>query len=588
MHESASTAPRLPSLWLLWLAVLGFGALVNLLMLTSPLFMLQVYDRVLPARSGPTLFVLFAMVAFLFASMAAIDSARARLLARIGTALVLRYEGPVFTASFAAKARVEPAQGRARAMSDLDALRKVFASSAVSGVLDAPWSVVFIGLLFVLHPMMGVLALGGGLVLMSLAVFDQRLMSAPRQLSLEASARAEGLLQDTLTNAPDFAALGMGNALLHRWLGERRREMHAHLLSQDRHSAASSLARALRLFLQSAMLALGAWLVLDEQLSPGLMIASSILMGRVLSPVEQLATQWMALRSAWLAWGRVRRLGANARASAPFSSGVMAKGTAAAPKGDLIVSNLVVGTPETGAPLLRIAGFQLAPGEAMGVIGPSGAGKSLLARSLIGATHLHAGTLLWGDQSLPLDPVGVQSLGYLSQTPSILPGTIHDNIARLHALARPDDVIRVARAVGLHEAIMALPCGYSTELAPDGAPLSGGELQRLGLARALYGPSGLVILDEPAAHLDAHGLKHFDAVLRALKERGSIVIIMSQRPAAIRECDWLLRLEHGAQVAFGPRDDVLRSQVKNHADLDNSNPARGQNTKAPRAGKGRA
>lgn len=553
MQDTSRSAPKMPSLWVLWLAVWGFGALVNLLMLTSPLFMLQVYDRVLPSQSTPTLLVLLALVAFLFASMAAIDAARARLLARIGAALSLRYEGQVFSTSLNAQARASPGANEARSIADLDAIRKIFSTRAVSGVLDAPWSIVFIGLLFVLHPAMGALAFAGSLVLLSLAVLDQWHLKGPHQLSRMAQKQAQGIQSASFEQAAELSALGMGNAMLSRWLAERRREVQAGLMSQDRHAAASSVARALRLFLQSAMLALGAWLVLHGQLSAGLMVASSILMGRVLSPVEQLATQWMALRSAWSAWGRLRRIGRHHRKPNAFPQ---------IGKGALVVSDLLVGSPDSGVPLLRVPGFQVLPGQALGVIGPSGAGKTTLARSLIGALPTRAGQMHWGDVPLPLAPEAEQAIGYLGQSVTVLPGTIHDNIARFHMQAKPEDIIRLSRAVGLHDAVMALPFGYATELNAHGAPLSGGEVQRLGLARALYGPGGLVILDEPGAQLDAEGLAKFNSVIRSLKQRGTIVVVFTQRPAIVSECDQLLMLEKGVQRAFGPREEVLSAHVK--------------------------
>lgn len=548
-----------PPLTGLWLAVWGFGALINLLMLTGPVFMLQVYDRVLPAQSTPTLVALIGMVAFLFAAMAAIDAARAKLLARIGATLVVENEAKVFTAMMRAKLRAPPDPRAAKAMTDLEAVRKIFATTAIQGVLDAPWSLAFMGVLFALHPSMGTLALAGGLVLLSLALLTQWQMKEPRRFAQVSSAHAETIRKTALTQAPDLVAQGMEPALRDRWLLERRRALQATLVSADRHASSSSVARALRLFLQSAMLALGAWLVLGDALSPGLMVASSIMMGRVLAPVEQMATQWPALRDSHRGWRRLR--GFLAASQSNDTASVLAR------NGALSVSNLVVASPLGGAPLLRLSGFSVAPGEALGVIGTSGAGKSVLARSLIGGMPIAAGTMRLGDVSLPLEPgCGVQ-LGYLAQPVALVPGTLHDYIARFDAQANMQAVSQAASDLGLHQTIMNLPQGYSTEIGPAGEPLSGGALQRLGLARTIYNAPGLAIFDEPAAHLDADGISLFSRAIASLKDQGSIVIILSQRPVAIEQCDSLLMLENGTQVAFGPRDAVLRDRVKNHAQI---------------------
>lgn len=539
-----------PSTLGLWLAVAGFGALVNLLMLTGPMFMVQVYERVLPARSGPTLAVLFALVAFLYAVMAVLDMARAGLMARLAARFQLALDPVAIAARLRAPTHDPPEGAGAGAPRDVDAVVRALLSPGAVAVFDAPWGVAFLVLLFGFHPALGVLALGGGAVLMALAALGQWRLQGPARQTEAARQAADSLAEALRRDAQTLRALGMEGSGSSRWQAHRARSVRHATRSADRMAASLAVTRALRLFLQSAVLALGAWLALQGQISAGLMIAASVLLGRALAPIESLASQWPLLRAGHAAW---RRLGALPRGDrvAPAARPAI---------GALSVQGLIV-VGVRGAPVLHIRGFTVAPGTALGVIGASGSGKSTLARALIGAVPLAGGALRLGEVALPLREAAARVIGYLPQQVRLFEATLAENIARLDPAAAPGGIESAAQAAGVHAMVGALPDGYATR---DLSILSGGQVQRIGLARALYGDPQLVILDEPNAHLDAEGSAALNAAIRALKARGAVVLVMAHRPAAIAECNSLLVLENGAQVAFGPRDTVLRDVVRNH------------------------
>lgn len=545
----------------LWLAALALGALLNPLMLTGPLFMLQVYDRVIPSGSAPTLVVLFALAAFIYAMMALLDSARGQIMARIAGRLLVSLNRPVFEARLHALIRDPGNSVALGALRDLDRVYRALGSSGMQALLDAPWGFAFFILLFIFHPALGGLALAGGLYLVVLAIWGQwrtRNMVIQAQMAARTADRMAHAIE---TDAAAVLALGMDEATADKWQNQREEALAATLRAQDRLGVDGANARAFRIMMQSAILALGAWLVLQGELSPGLIIGASILMGRALAPIEQLATQWTELRLAMAAWKRVQRLlavSAN-KSTVPLSN--------RKPAGALVVQGLVVTSSGGGMPILRVNGFEVPPGHALGVIGPSGSGKSTLASAMIGSIPVAAGTLRLGNSVLPIPrPVGC-TLGFLPQRGLLLAGSIGENIARFDPTVDAEALERAARGAGIHDMIVAMPQGYGTPAIGPGARLSGGQRQQVGLARALYGDPALVILDEPNAHLDAIGTETLNAAIRGLKARGAVVVIMAHRPAAIAECDDLLVLDGGVQVAFGPREKVLREMVRNSTSI---------------------
>ncbi|MGY6534864.1 MAG: type I secretion system permease/ATPase [Pararhodobacter sp.] len=541
---------------------IGFGILVNLLMLTGPVFMLQVYDRVLAARSEATLVALFGLVCFLYAMMALLDHARGRLMARIGARFQARLDRQLFDAGLA-RCAVQPGDRRAaQIQGDVEMVQRLLGTPLITALQDAVWTPLFIALIFAFHSQLGLLALAGALVLLGLAALNRLRLARPAERAAHAGVAAQRLGLSFQQQADSLVALGMRRHALGQWARPRALALGQGILASDRAGFYNAIARSFRLFLQSAMLALGAWLVIQEQISPGVMIAASIMLGRALAPLEQTVMQWPALQAAFRGWQRVV---AFLQAQPP----PVPRMALPRPSARLVVDSVSVFPPGAAVAALRLLDFTLAPGRALGVIGPSGAGKSSLARCLTGVWPPAAGTVRLGD--VPLNQFDTDVLGgligYVPQRITLFEGSVADNIARLDPDADPARVVQAAEHAGVHRMILALPQGYDTPIMADGAPLSGGQMQGIALARAFFGDPLMLVLDEPNAHLDAEGASALNRAIRAAKARGMAVVIMAHRPAAIQECDDLLVLEGGVQTAFGPRDAVLRDRVRNHTEI---------------------
>ena len=539
-----------------------FSALVNVLMLTAPLYMLQVYDRVLVSRSEETLLALSLLMAFLFVIMGVLDHARGRITARVGARLQEALDARVLSAAFR-RLTVAPQDTAAlAAQKDLDAIARFWASPVLLALFDAPWAPVFIAAIFVFQPWLGALALAGGLVILVLSLANQHATDRPLQAANLAGLAAERQAENLKQEAELVQSLGMAAAAFARLKTRRDAALDAGLAAADSAGRYSVAIRTFRLFLQSAMLGLAAWLVLRQELSAGAMMAASILTGRALQPVEQAVGQWAVLSRARQAGTRLAGL----LASVPPLPTRM---DLPRPKALVEVQGLTVVPPGAAAPVLRNLSFTLPPGRALGVIGPSGSGKSSLARALSGVWHPAAGRIRLAGATLDqYDPDRLGSyIGYLPQRVTLFDGTIAENIARLHAGADAGRIVAAARAAAAHQMILKLPNGYDTQVATMGSRLSGGQIQRIGLARALYGDPVLLILDEPNSNLDNDGSIALNSAIRTSKARGASVLIMAHRPAAIQECDLLLVLQDGAAAAFGPRDTVLREAVRNAGDI---------------------
>lgn len=539
-----------------------FSALVNVLMLTAPLYMLQVYDRVLVSRSEETLLALSLLMAFLFVIMGVLDHARGRITARVGARLQEALDARVLSAAFR-RLTVAPQDTAAlAAQKDLDAIARFWASPVLLALFDAPWAPVFIAAIFVFQPWLGALALAGGLVILVLSLANQHATDRPLQAANLAGLAAERQAENLKQEAELVQSLGMAAAAFARLKTRRDAALDAGLAAADSAGRYSVTIRTFRLFLQSAMLGLAAWLVLRQELSAGAMIAASILTGRALQPVEQAVGQWAVLSRARQAGTRLAGL----LASVPP---LPTRTDLPRPKALVEVQGLTVVPPGAAAPVLRNLSFTLPPGRALGVIGPSGSGKSSLARALSGVWHPAAGRIRLAGATLDqYDPDRLGSyIGYLPQRVTLFDGTIAENIARLHAGADAGRIVAAARAAAAHQMILKLPNGYDTPVATMGSRLSGGQIQRIGLARALYGDPVLLILDEPNSNLDNDGSIALNSAIRTAKARGASVLIMAHRPAAIQECDLLLVLQDGAAAAFGPRDTVLREAVRNAGDI---------------------
>jgi ATP-binding cassette, subfamily C, bacterial len=542
-----------------------FSAFVNILMLTAPLYMLQVYDRVLVSRSEETLLALTLLMTFLFLVMGVLDHARGRIMARVGARLQQALDARVLSAAIR-RLTVAPQDTPAlAAQKDLDAIARFWASPVLLAIFDAPWAPLFAAAIFVFHPWLGYLALGGGAVIVALSWLNQRSTDAPLQTANLASLSAERQAENLKSDSELIQALGMGGAAFTRLKLRRDRSLDAGLAASDASGRYSILIKTFRLFLQSAMLGLAAWLVLRQELSAGAMIAASILMGRALQPVEQAVGQWPVVTRARQAKARLGELLTTMPPPAPRTE-------LPRPKALIEVQGLTVVPPGAAAPVLRGLSFQLPPGQALGVIGPSGSGKSSLARALTGVWRPAAGRIRLDGATLDqYDPDSLGGyIGYLPQRVTLFDGTIADNIARLQSGADPARIVAAAKAAAAHEMILRLPDGYDTQVATMGSRLSGGQIQRIGLARALYGDPVILILDEPNSNLDNDGSNALNQAIRTAKARGASVLIMAHRPAAIQECDLLLVLNEGVAAAFGPRDAVLRDTVRNAGEIARS------------------
>ncbi len=554
-------AARADQRGLLW-AVGLFSVFVNLLQLTGSLYMLQVYDRVLGSRSVATLVAISVLAAAMFLAMGLLDYARARVLARIGARMQERLDRRVFAASMQ-RLNQQPGDGAAiAAQRDLESIRNLWSSPVLMAIFDIPWTPVFLFAIFMFHPMLGWLAIAGGGFLIIVTVLNQRFTQGPQTRANGQAMQAERVADMIKNESETVLALGMTGAAFTRWHTSRSVALESMISTADLAGKFSAITRTFRMFLQSAILGVGAYLALQGELSSGAMIAGSILMGRALAPIEQAVGQWAIVTRAQEGWARLAELLTRMPAEA-------ARTALPRPRAILDVQNLTVVPPGETQAALKIVTFRLEPGQALGIIGPSGAGKSTLARALIGVWKPAGGKIRLDGATLDqYDPDILGSyIGYLPQRVSLFDGTIAENIGRLQAGADSAKIVDAAKKAAAHEMILKLPDGYDTRVAAISGRLSGGQIQRIGLARALFGGPLMLVLDEPNSNLDNDGSQALNQAIRGMKEAGGIVLIMAHRPAAIQECDLLLVLEEGGKRAFGPRDQVLREMVKNHTEI---------------------
>ena len=554
-------AARSQSKVLYWTVAL-FSLFANLLMLTGPMYMLQVYDRVLGSRSEETLIALSLLVVFLYSVMGILDYTRGRIMARVGAQFQASLDRRVFDA-VVRKSAVAPDMRTQSGLADLESIQKFLTSPVLLAFFDLPWTPIFIAGIFMFHPMLGWLAVGGGLLLVSIALANQFLSRRP-QLRAGQAGQAASVMSDQLRiEAEMVQSMGMRDAACDRWQAARGMALGAQIQATDVSGSFASLTKTLRLFLQSAMLGLGAYLVLQNEMTPGAMIAASILLGRALAPIEAMLNQWPMVQRASKGWGALAEL----LGAVPPEPERTALPT---PKARLVAKALTVVPPNEKTAALRGLNFDLPPGHAMGVIGPSGAGKSTLARCVTGVWRPAGGSIRLDAAALDQYEASVlgDHIGYLPQRVQLFDGTIAENIARLSSQPDATKVVAAAKKADAHEMILELPDGYDTRINSSQQRLSGGQIQRIGLARALYGDPVLLVLDEPNSNLDNEGTQALNAAIRAMKAAGQSIIIMAHRPAAIQECDLLLMLENGQRSAFGPKDEVLKSVVKNHEQIN--------------------
>lgn len=536
-----------------------FSFFTNLLMLTGPIYMLQVYDRVLGSRSEATLLALTILVAFLYGTMGLLDYTRGRVMARVGARFQDRLDRRVFEAALKMSSPQSPQNVAATAQRDLEGVQRLMTSPALMSVFDIPWTPVFLAGIAIFHPWLGILALSGGTILIFITVLNQIFTRRPIMRSSIASFKSDTISDQLRAESEMVQSLGMRGAAFNRWQKARGESLSETINSSDLSGTFSATTKTLRMFLQSAMLGLGAYLVLQNELTPGAMIAGSILMGRALSPIEQAIGQWAVVQRGMKGWSNLVELLSSVPETPPRTP--LPK-----PKAKLDIQALTVIPPGMQQATLKNVVFNVQPGQAVGVIGPSGSGKTTLARAITGVWRPAGGKIRLDGASLDQyepDVLG-QHIGYLPQRVQLFDGTIAENIARLNPNADPEQIVTAAKKAAAHEMILKFPDGYDTRVSSQGGLLSGGQLQRIGLARALYGEPVILVLDEPNSNLDNEGSEALNQAIRSMKSEGRSVIIMAHRPAAIKECDTLLMLDNGAPMAFGPKDEVLRGVVKNH------------------------
>ena len=519
-----------------------FSVFVNLLMLTGPLFMLQVYDRVLSSRSEATLVTLVAIVAFLFLMMGVLDHARGRVLARAGARLQTRLDSRVLrailTRSRSPAERSRPATG----LRDLESIQRFASSSGPFAFFDAPWTPIFLFALFMFHWILGVLAVLSGCLLLLIALFNQKGTARLQEEVRDASARSGYFIEQMRAGGETVQGLGMHDAVVARSGALRDTVLDKTLESSDRGGFYNVLSKTLRLFLQSMMLGLGAWLAILGEITPGVMIAASILLGRALAPIDQAVGQWPLLQRTLAGY---RSLAALLAETPPE----MARTALPAPRALLETQGLIVAAPGAKHAAVRGATLRLEPGQAAGIAGPSASGKSTLARALAGVWRPIGGSVRL--DGAELDQYGAdlgRHVGYLPQEVVLFDGSVAENIARLSPEANDEAIVEAAKRTGAHEMILGLPDGYDFQVSAGGAALSGGQRQRIALARAFYGSPVVVVMDEPDSNLDAEGTMALSHAVEGHKKRGGAAVIVAHRHGAFAQCDTVYLMEGGRPV----------------------------------------
>ncbi len=533
----------------------AFSFFINMLLLVPTIYMLQIYDRVLTSRNELTLWFLTLIMLGLYLLMGAIEGVRSRLLVRAGMRFDDALNKRVFTAAFEQNLRAGNASA-GQALVDLTNIRQFVTSAGVLAFFDAPWAPIFIAVIFYIDPMLGWFSIAATIVLVSLALVTELATRKPLADANGAAMNSNRFADDNLRNAEVIDAMGMLPDLRKRWLARHENHLVLQSVASDRAGLISSVSKFVRLSVQSLILGLGALLAIEGKITPGAMIAGSILLGRALSPVDLAINTWKALVSARASYQRLNEMLAR----------FPARGTGMslpAPKGEVRVENLMATAPGTQTLILRGFSFAISAGEIVAVIGPSASGKSTLARLLVGVWQPASGKVRLDGADVYLwnkDELG-QYVGYLPQDIELFDGTIAENISRFSDID-PDKVIAAARRAGVHEMILRFPLGYDTPIGRGGSFLSGGQRQRIGLSRALYGDPSLVVLDEPNSNLDEAGEAALVQAVMELKSHGKTVIVITHRTSIIGVVDKILFLREGQLQLFGPRQEVLATLLR--------------------------
>lgn len=538
-----------------------FSLFINLLMLTSPFYMLQVYDRVVASRSLETLYFLTAIMVLMFTVMGVLQWVRSRILVRLSNQMDQHLSQRVYSAMFELGVR-SPNQRTSQPLSDLTSLRQFMTGNGLFAFFDAPWLPIYLGIMFLFHPAFGWFAIGAAIILVIVAVLNEK---ATKKLLTDANGenvKAQNLATGNLRNSEVLHAMGMLPNLMGRWYTQHQTFLEKQTTASDKAGVYSNLSKVLRMIFQSLILGMGAYFVVMNEMSAGMMIAGSILMGRALAPVDLIIGSWSGLNNARTAYFRLSEI----LEVIPANERNMQLPT---PVGHVTVENLFVVPPSSKTPAIKGVNLDVPTGELVGVVGPSAAGKSTLARALLGIWPSSNGSVRIDGaeiQHYNRDELGPY-IGYLPQDIELFNGTVSENIARFSEIDA-DQVVLAAKKAGVHELILRLPNAYDTVIGTDSGALSGGQRQRIGLARALYGNPRVIILDEPNSNLDDQGEQALAQTLQILKAQKTTTFVISHRTSILRNIDKLLVMKDGQVQFFGPRDEVMKQLAAKKAEQE--------------------
>ncbi len=541
-------------------AFVGIGimsAVINVLYLTGSFFMLEVYDRVVPSRSVPTLVGLVILAAYLYAAQGVLDMIRSRILVRIGTSLDESLGARVFDTVARLPLKAGHRNDGMLPIRDLDSIRSFLSGLGPVAMFDLPWMPFYIAICFVFHPLIGVTALGGAVILTVVTLFTEYLTRKSIREATGLAITRNALADTSRRNAEALIAMGMLGRVARRWHQANQKYLESQRRVSDVAGGLGSMSKVFRMMLQSAVLAVGGYLVINQEATAGIIIAGSILAARALAPVDLAIANWKGFVAARDGWKRLAELLNVMPAEAPHMA-------LQAPARNITVENAAVVAPGTQKVVAQDVHFTLERGSGLGIIGPSGSGKSSVARMLVGVWTTVRGKVRldgaaldqWSSESLG------QHIGYLPQDVELMAGTVAQNIARFEPEPDANAVIAAARAAGVHELITSLSEGYETQIGERGTALSAGQAQRIALARALYRDPFLVVLDEPNSNLDSEGDEALTKAVLSVRARGGIIIVIAHRPSAIAGVDLLLVMRDGRQQAVGPKDQILAKLVK--------------------------
>lgn len=534
-----------------------FSFFINLLAFTSPLYMLQIYDRVIGSRSETTLLGITLLVGYLLITNALLEMLRSRLMVQAGQAFDSKLAGAVFDATHSAGLHF-PRLAQGQSLRDLDSVREFVAGPGLIALCDLPWMPIFIAACFILHPWFGLIAIAGALLILVLTIASELATTRPLGLASKSSAAATQRAVSALRNAEVIQAMGMLGVLRNAWLERHNEALDLQAAAGGRSGLIAAASRFVRMFLQTMILGLGAYLAIHNQISPGMIIAASIFVGRALAPVEGVVGNWKGMTSARNSWTRLVKL--FAVAGEPKQQLALPR-----PQGHLKLVSVTAGPPEQAYVTLHHISFEAQPGEVIGLVGPSAAGKSSLARVITGVWPPSSGQVrLDGADLAHWNPEQLgRHLGYLPQDIELFSGTVAQNIARFQR-TDSEAIIETARLCGCHEMIQELPDGYNTHIGEGGAALSGGQRQRIGLARAFFGRPSLVVLDEPNASLDNSGEDVLINAIRRFRSFGCTIVLITHKVNVLAVADKILVLANGRVQSFGSREEVLGPLITPH------------------------